>query len=143
MRHEVWLVQMSVDKRSIALKLARPFGLREKSRHAVLEDLAREHHYLRPPPSLARFFAATRLATKWEQTLAPKIQAKPRPTGTPAHRQGAGGPVYSGAIMDFTMKRLFTAFVAMLAVSALLAGCGQKGPLYLPEESQPAPAQTE
>ena len=44
---------------------------------------------------------------------------------------------------DFTMKRLFTAFIAMLAVSALLAGCGQKGPLYLPEESQPAPAQTE
>lgn len=41
------------------------------------------------------------------------------------------------------MKRLFTAFVAMLAVSALLAGCGQKGPLYLPEASQPAPAQTE
>ena len=138
---------MSVEKRSIALKLARPFGLREKSRHTVLEDLAREHHYLRPPPSLARFFVATRLVTKWEQTLAPKIQAKPRPTGTPAHRQGAGGSVYSGAIMlyykDSTMKRLFTAFVAMLAVSALLAGCGQKGPLYLPEESQPAPAQTE
>ena len=114
---------MSVEKRSIALKLARPFGLREKSRQA------------------------TRLVTKWEQTLAPKIQAKPRQTGTPAHRQGAGGSVYSGAIMlyykDSTMKRLFTAFVAMLAVSALLAGCGQKGPLYLPEESQPAPAQTE
>jgi len=60
---------MSVEKRSIALKQARPFGLREKSRHAVLEDLAREHHYLRPPPSLARFFAATRLATKRQQTL--------------------------------------------------------------------------
>jgi hypothetical protein len=33
---------MSVEKRSIALKQARPCGLREKSRHAVLEDLARE-----------------------------------------------------------------------------------------------------
>jgi len=78
---------------------------------------------------------------------APTIQAKPRQTGTPAHRQGVGGPVYSGAIMlfykDFTMKRLFAAFIAIVAVSTLLAGCGQKGPLYLPEESQPAPAQTE
>jgi predicted small lipoprotein YifL len=44
---------------------------------------------------------------------------------------------------DFTMKRLFAAFIAIVAVSTLLAGCGQKGPLYLPEESQPAPAQTE
>ena len=79
--------------------------------------------------------------------ISPKIQAKPRQTETLAHRQGVGGSVYSGAIMlyykDFTMKRLFTAFIAMLAVSTLLAGCGQKGPLYLPEESQPAPAQTE
>ncbi|MDO9619208.1 MAG: hypothetical protein Q7J43_16205 [Pseudomonas sp.] len=33
---------MSVEKRSIALKQARPRGLREKSRHALLEDLARE-----------------------------------------------------------------------------------------------------
>jgi len=41
------------------------------------------------------------------------------------------------------MKRLFAAFIAIVAVSTLLAGCGQKGPLYLPEESQPTPAQTE
>ncbi|PTS82251.1 hypothetical protein DBR00_19290 [Pseudomonas sp. HMWF032] len=60
---------MSVEKRSIALKQARPFGLREKSRQAVLEDLAREHHYRRPTPSLAKFFAATRFATKHQQPL--------------------------------------------------------------------------
>jgi hypothetical protein len=60
---------MSVEKRSIALKQARPYGLREKFRYAVLEDLARGDHYLLPPPSLAKFFAATRLATKREQTL--------------------------------------------------------------------------
>jgi hypothetical protein len=60
---------MSVEKRSIAQKQARPFGLREKSRHAVLEDLARESHFLRPPPGLAKFCAATRLATKRQQTL--------------------------------------------------------------------------
>ena len=41
------------------------------------------------------------------------------------------------------MKRLFTALIALVAISTLLAGCGQKGPLFLPEESQPAPAQTE
>lgn len=79
--------------------------------------------------------------------IAAKIQAKPRPTGILAHRQGVGGSVYSGAIMlyykDSTMKRLFTALIAMLAVSTLLTGCGQKGPLFLPEESQPVPAQAE
>ena len=36
MRREVWLFQMSVEKRSIALKQARPFGLRGKYRHALL-----------------------------------------------------------------------------------------------------------
>jgi predicted small lipoprotein YifL len=41
------------------------------------------------------------------------------------------------------MKRLLTALIALVAISTLLAGCGQKGPLFLPEESQPAPAQTE
>lgn len=41
------------------------------------------------------------------------------------------------------MKRLFTALIALVAISTLLVGCGQKGPLYLPEESQPAPAQNE
>ena len=35
--------QMSVEKRSIALKQTPPFGLREKSRHALLEDVARQH----------------------------------------------------------------------------------------------------
>jgi hypothetical protein len=69
MRREVWLFQMSIEKRRIALKQARPFGLRAKSRHAVLWDLAREHHSLRPTPSLARFCAATRLAMKRQQTL--------------------------------------------------------------------------
>ena len=77
----------------------------------------------------------------------PGTRAKPRRTGVLAHRQGAGGPVYSGAIMlfykDFIMKRLFTALIALVAVSTLLSGCGQKGPLFLPEESKPAPAQTE
>ena len=46
-----------------ALRVAR------ESLHALLEDLAREHHSLRPPPSLARFLAATRLALKRQQTL--------------------------------------------------------------------------
>jgi hypothetical protein len=66
---------MSVEKRSIALKQARPFGLREKYRHAVLWDLAREHHSLRPTPSLARFCAATRFALKRQQTLLEIIAA--------------------------------------------------------------------
>ena len=30
---------------------------------------------------------------------------------------------------------LFVALVAALALMSLLAGCGQKGPLYLPEPS--------
>ncbi|MBS7662505.1 lipoprotein [Pseudomonas lalucatii] len=33
------------------------------------------------------------------------------------------------------MKRLLTACIALVAVSALLSGCGQKGPLYLPDDS--------
>lgn len=73
--------------------------------------------------------------------------AKPRRTGILAHRQGAGGPVYSRTMMlyykDSTMKRLFTALVALVAVATLLAGCGQKGPLYLPDDTQSAPAQDE
>ena len=65
---------MSVEKRSIAQKQARPFGLRGKWRHAALRDLARELHYLCPAPAerrpaMAPFGAATRLATKREQTL--------------------------------------------------------------------------
>lgn len=70
---------------------------------------------------------------------------KPRRTGTPAHRQHAGGSVYSGAIMlyykDLTMKRLFTALIALVAVATLLGGCGQKGPLYLPDDNQSASSQ--
>ncbi|MVW73851.1 LPS translocon maturation chaperone LptM [Pseudomonas xionganensis] len=34
------------------------------------------------------------------------------------------------------MKRLFTALIALVAVTTLLTGCGQKGPLYLPEDTQ-------
>jgi predicted small lipoprotein YifL len=44
---------------------------------------------------------------------------------------------------DFIMKRLFTALFTVVAISTLLAGCGQKGPLFLPEESAPVPAQAE
>jgi len=43
---------MSVEKHSTALKQDRLFGLHAQSRHAVLEDLARAPHYLRPPPGL-------------------------------------------------------------------------------------------
>src|SRR5690606_22424682 len=48
---------------------ARPFGLRGKCRHAALRDLARDDPCLRPAPCLAILAAATRLATKREQTL--------------------------------------------------------------------------
>ncbi|WP_376780349.1 methyltransferase family protein, partial [Stutzerimonas nitrititolerans] len=37
--------------------------------HAALRGLARECHCLRPAPCLALFDAATRLATKGQQTL--------------------------------------------------------------------------
>ncbi|WP_375740664.1 lipoprotein [Pseudomonas boanensis] len=36
------------------------------------------------------------------------------------------------------MKRLHAPFVALLAVVCLLAGCGQKGPLYLPDDEKAA-----
>lgn len=39
---------------------------------------------------------------------------------------------------DLTMKRLFTALIALVAVTTLLSGCGQKGPLYLPDDNQSA-----
>jgi len=66
--------QISDEKRRIAQKQARPEGLRGKWRQAALRDLARVHHCLRPapcgtPPGLAALGAATRLATKREQTL--------------------------------------------------------------------------
>ncbi|MET1079345.1 MAG: lipoprotein [Pseudomonas sp.] len=41
------------------------------------------------------------------------------------------------------MKRLFSALIALVAVTTLLAGCGQKGPLYLPDDSKPAAEQSE
>lgn len=41
------------------------------------------------------------------------------------------------------MKRLLSALIALVAVTTLLAGCGQKGPLYLPDDSQPADEQSE
>ena len=34
------------------------------------------------------------------------------------------------------MKRLLLPFVALAVISAALAGCGQKGPLYLPDDQQ-------
>lgn len=36
------------------------------------------------------------------------------------------------------MKRLHAPFVALLAVACLLAGCGQKGPLYMPDDEKSA-----
>ncbi|MGE7990752.1 LPS translocon maturation chaperone LptM [Pseudomonas sp. NPDC089554] len=61
------------------------------------------------------------------------------------------------------MKRLISSFAALVAVACLVSACGQKGPLYLPEDgkdgkarkssqhqhqhaqpaAQPAPAQDE
>jgi predicted small lipoprotein YifL len=46
-------------------------------------------------------------------------------------------------LKDFTMKPLLTALIALIAATSLLAGCGQKGPLYLPEETSSAPAQSQ
>jgi predicted small lipoprotein YifL len=34
------------------------------------------------------------------------------------------------------MKRLISSLAALLAVACLLSACGQKGPLYLPDENQ-------
>ncbi|MNF35781.1 Lipopeptide precursor [compost metagenome] len=39
---------------------------------------------------------------------------------------------------DFTMKRLLTALIALVAITSLLTGCGQKGPLYLPDDGKTA-----
>jgi predicted small lipoprotein YifL len=41
------------------------------------------------------------------------------------------------------MQRLFTALFTVVALSSLLAGCGQKGPLFLPEEAAPVQVQAE
>ncbi|WP_223455382.1 MULTISPECIES: LPS translocon maturation chaperone LptM [unclassified Pseudomonas] len=34
------------------------------------------------------------------------------------------------------MKRLISSLAALLAVACLVSACGQKGPLYLPDEDQ-------
>ena len=39
------------------------------------------------------------------------------------------------------MQRLFSALIALVAITTLLTGCGQKGPLFLPPTSTPATAE--
>lgn len=39
------------------------------------------------------------------------------------------------------MQRFFSALIALIAVTTLLTGCGQKGPLFLPQTSTPAAAE--
>ncbi len=34
------------------------------------------------------------------------------------------------------MKRLISSLAALVAVACLVSACGQKGPLYLPDDSQ-------
>lgn len=34
------------------------------------------------------------------------------------------------------MKRLISSFAALVAVACLVSACGQKGPLYLPEDGK-------
>ena len=34
------------------------------------------------------------------------------------------------------MKRLLLSFIALAVFTAALAGCGQKGPLYLPDDDK-------
>lgn len=34
------------------------------------------------------------------------------------------------------MKRLISSLAALVAVACLVAACGQKGPLYLPDDSK-------
>ncbi|MDE2255254.1 MAG: lipoprotein [Betaproteobacteria bacterium] len=41
----------------------------------------------------------------------------------------------------FARARTAGLLAALLAASALMAGCGQKGPLYLPKPPQATPAQ--
>lgn len=35
------------------------------------------------------------------------------------------------------MKRLFLSFVALALLAGSIAACGQKGPLYLPDDEKP------
>ena len=37
---------------------------------------------------------------------------------------------------DFAMKRLIASLAALAAVACLLSTCGQKGPLYLPDDAK-------
>ena len=39
------------------------------------------------------------------------------------------------------MKRLISSLAALVAVACLVSACGQKGPLYLPDDSKPADEQ--
>jgi predicted small lipoprotein YifL len=74
------------------------------------------------------------------------MQSIMHPSGsvaTPAahlHSHHAGRWVYSGAITaytkDFAMKRLISSLAALVAVACLVSACGQKGPLYLPDDSK-------
>lgn len=72
--------------------------------------------------------------------LCQAAQPPPRPTAGCLHRQGAGRSVYSGAILlitkDYAMKRLISTLAALVAVACLVSACGQKGPLYLPDDSK-------
>ena len=36
------------------------------------------------------------------------------------------------------MKRLSLSFISLIAICAVLSGCGQKGPLYDPEDEKAA-----
>lgn len=40
------------------------------------------------------------------------------------------------------MKRLISSLAALLAVACLVTACGQKGPLYLPDDSKSSDEQT-
>ncbi|EPN38526.1 lipoprotein LppL [Pseudomonas syringae pv. actinidiae ICMP 19096] len=68
------------------------------------------------------------------------LMSEARQTGSPSHRQAAGWSVYSGAInaftKDFAMKRLISSLAALVAVACLVTACGQKGPLYLPDDTK-------
>jgi predicted small lipoprotein YifL len=58
-----------------------------------------------------------------------------------ARRQAGGLTLYSQAIQayrDFIMKRFLLPFIGLVVLSAALAGCGQKGPLYLPSDEETA-----
>ena len=60
------MFQMSDEKRRIAQKQARPEGLRSKSRHAALRDLAREP----PLPASRALRNAARPGDIWRSTAA-------------------------------------------------------------------------